>query len=179
MNYLTNSLKVTLFFSFVTGCVYPCLITGIGNLLYHDKAQGSYVSLNGQVVGSELIAQKFTQDKYFFERPSAIDYNPQNSGGSNLSVDDPRLLKLVEERKETSQIEDLLYSSGIGLDPEISLSAVLSQVDRVAVERSLSPEGKQKLSKLITQFTLKPQFGILGTERVNVLMLNIAMDQNL
>jgi potassium-transporting ATPase KdpC subunit len=176
---------VTLFLLIlITGVVYPLLITGIGQLFFPSQANGSLIQIGDSVVGSRLIGQANPDLKYFQPRPSAINYQPLPSSGSNLGPTSQTLQEQTQQRDQdlralyniptTSPIPaDLLFASGSGLDPHISPAAAQIQVGRVAQERGLT---KEQVSALVEQYTETAQFGILGSERVNVLLLNLALD---
>jgi len=147
----------------VTGVLYPALITGIGYLFMHEKANGSIVMKEGKPIGSLLIAQSFKEDKYFWPRPSWHNYNPLDSGGSNLALTSHQLKKVVEERGPGPA--EMVYASGSGLDPHISIETAKFQVERVAKARKIAPEALlQKLEAL--------REGPL----INVLKINLALD---
>ena len=184
---LFRAFKMVLWLTFLTGVAYPLFITGISYLIMPGRAQGSLLVSNGKVIGSRLIAQKFTSERYFWPRPSAIDFNPLPSGGSNLGPTSRALQNLVKDRRkhltETHSINEknsipseLLYASGSGLDPHITINAVNYQLERVAEARKLDEKGKLLLRNIISQHMLTPGFGILGESYVNVLELNYAMD---
>lgn len=150
-----------------------------------NKGQGQTVSVNGKVVGWKLIGQKFTDDKYFRSRPSAVDYNAAGSGGSNKGPTNPDYLKQVQDRIDTFLVHnpdarkqdipsDLVTASGAGLDPHISVQGAYVQVRRVAKERNLPEE---KVKDLVTKHIDEPLLGLFGTKRVNVLQLNIDLEQ--
>jgi K+-transporting ATPase ATPase C chain len=157
-------------------------------MLFPYKANGSLVVFREKIVGSDLIGQKFVSEKYFWPRPSAIDYNPLPSGGSNLgSTSIDLLVKVAERRKlmEKANPEsgvvpsDLLFASGSGLDPHITPEAAKYQIERVARARALDIEQKKILITLVEQYVEPPVFGIFGQPRVNVLRLNLALDPTL
>jgi K+-transporting ATPase ATPase C chain len=167
-----------------TGLIYPLLITGLAQIFFPSQANGSLITANGQTVGAELIAQNFTDPRYFWGRPSAVNYNAAASGASNLAPSNPALQKQAQERLEILRQADpnnplpvpaeLLAASGSGLDPDISPAAALYQVGRVARTRGLSEESLRALIEKNTQ----PRFFIIfGEERVNVLELNLALDK--
>ena len=178
----------------ITGLVYPLAITGIAQVIFPHQANGSLIERDGKVIGSELIGQNFTSDKYFHGRPSATTapdpkdasktiaapYNAANSGASNLGPSNKALVDRVKGDIATLQNPgkavpiDLVTTSGSGLDPDISPEAALFQVPRVAKARNL-PE--DRLRQLVEDKTEGRWFGILGEPRVNVLQLNLAIDR--
>ena len=188
MRSLVISLKALLFFTVVTGVVYPLLITGIARGVFPEKANGSLVIKENRITGSELIGQQFESEKYFTSRPSSISYNPLPSGGSNYGLTNAKLKQQVEERRrlfaDFNQMEDgttvpadMLFASASGLDPHISKQAALLQVNRIAKARNFSEAQKQKLSACVDILTEGPQLRVLGEERVNVLLLNLEVDK--
>ena len=171
-------------FSLLTGLVYPLLITGVVQTMMPERAHGSLIVVDGQVIGSELIGQNFSGPGYFHGRPSAVSYAANGSGASNLGPTSSRLMDEVRRRVEQVQMEnnlsqnmpvpaDLVEASASGLDPHISMDGAMLQVPRIAKARGL-PESEVKL--LVFQTIEPAQFGILGQERVNVLKLNLALD---
>jgi K+-transporting ATPase ATPase C chain len=171
----------------ITGIIYPLIITGISRVFFHEKAEGSLVVKNDIIIGSGLIGQKSDSTAYFWPRPSATDYQPLPSGGSNLSWSDKRLKDLVAERKEafikgnmlndtTAVPVEMLFASASGLDPHISSRAALLQADRIAKARKFNDDQKLKLNLLIKKMTEKPQFSLFGEERINVFLLNLELD---
>jgi len=180
----------------ITGLVYPLAMTGIAQVLFPRQAQGSLIERNGIVVGSELVGQVFESDKYFHGRPSATTapdpndstktvpapYNTANSGGSNLGPSNKALVdrvqgdidKLKQENPSASVPADLVTTSASGLDPHISPEAALFQVPRIAKARNL-PE--DRIRQLVADHTEGLFLGLLGEPRVNVLLLNLALDQ--
>lgn len=166
------------------GLVYSATVTGLGGVLFPQQATGSLVLVDGKAVGSALIAQPFSGDMYFHGRPSSVNTDPMSTGGSNLAPSNPALRDRVAaesavltERYQLAATElpvDLLASSGSGVDPHISPEAAALQLKRVAAARSIPSE---MLSKLVEQQTEAPQWGIFGQPRVNVLLLNLALDQ--
>lgn len=149
------------------------------------KGKGETVSFNNKIVGWKLLGQKFTDDKYFWSRPSAVDYNAASSGGSNKGPTNPDYLKQVQDRIDSFSVHnpginkadipsDLVTASGAGLDPHISVQGAYVQVKRIAKTRNLTEE---KVKVLVSQHIEKPLLGLFGTEKVNVLSLNIALDE--
>jgi K+-transporting ATPase ATPase C chain len=185
MKMTVQALKLFLIMTVITGIIYPLLITLFGQALFPDKANGSLIKVDGKIVGSELLGQKFTSDKYFWPRPSAIDYNPLPSGGSNLGPTSAALRDSVVIRRDaleransgSFQIpSDLLFASGSGLDPDISPEAANYQINRIANSRALDNEAKKKLINLVEAHIEPLDFKVLGEPRVNVLRLNLAVD---
>jgi len=183
-------------FTVITGVVYPLVMTGIASVAFPSQAAGSLIEQNGKVVGSSLIGQEFTSDKYFHSRPSATTapdpkdptktiaapYNAANSGGSNLGPTSKALLdrmkddvaKLKAENPSAPVPTDLVTASASGLDPDISPEAALFQVPRIAKARNL-PE--DRVRQLVDDNTQGRFLGLLGEPRVNVLQLNLALDR--
>jgi len=179
----------------ITGLVYPFVMTGIAGVIFPYQAQGSMIEQDGKVVGSALIGQEFTSDKYFHGRPSATTapdpndssktvaapYNAANSGGSNLGPTNKALIdrvkadvdKLKQENPAAAVPIDLVTTTGSGLDPDISPEAALFQVPRVAKARTMA-EGKVR--ELVNDHVDGRFLGLLGEPRVNVLALNMALD---
>jgi K+-transporting ATPase ATPase C chain len=179
----------------ITGVAYPFAMTGLAQLLFPNQAQGSLLERDGKVVGSALIGQEFTSDRYFHGRPSATvtpdpndatknvpaPYNAANSGGSNLGPANKDLAeriqgdmeKLKQENPSAPVPADLVTTSGSGLDPHISPEAALFQAPRVAKARNLPQD---RVRQLIAQHTADRLGGLFGEPRVNVLELNLALD---
>jgi K+-transporting ATPase ATPase C chain len=180
---LLISLKLTLVMLVLCSVLYPLLIAAIGKTT-PGNGKGKTLSVNGRVVGYELIGQKFTDDKYFWSRPSAVDYNAAGSAGSNKGPSNPGYLKIVQDRIDTFLVHnpgikkeempaDLATASGSGLDPDISPASAYVQVKRIANLRGLPEE---KVKALVDQHVDKPFLG-MGPSKVNVLKLNIALDE--
>ena len=164
--------------------IYSLLILA-GAQLAPGKGKGETVMVNNKVVGWKLLGQKFTDDKYFWSRPSAVDYNAAGSGGSNKGPSNPDYLKQVQDRIDSFLVlnpgvkkeeipSDLVTASGAGLDPHISVQGAYVQVKRIAAVRNIPVE---KINNLVENNIEKPLAGLFGTQRVNVLQLNIALDQ--
>jgi K+-transporting ATPase ATPase C chain len=180
--------KTSILFTIVTavlfGLGYPLLMTGLAAVLFHHQADGSLILKDGQVIGSELIAQSFTSDKYFHPRPSAAGngYDATASGGSNLAQSNKALVtriqgdidKLAARNQGKPVPIDMVTTSASGLDPDITPDNAYYQAPRVAKARGLSEDA---VRKLIEQQTKGRQLGFLGEPRVNVLELNLALDK--
>ncbi|MBX7232701.1 MAG: potassium-transporting ATPase subunit KdpC [Bdellovibrionales bacterium] len=168
------SIKLLLVMTILTGIIYPLVSTVIGSVFFSRQMQGSFLrNEKGEVVGSEWIAQSFKEPKYFWPRPSANSYDPQSSGGSNLGPTSQTLVEQVHLRRQSGLEGELLFASASGLDPHISPSSAILQLDRVAQARGWSQE---KVRVMIGKFTEGRQWGFLGEPRVNVLKLNLALD---
>lgn len=181
--YFLPALKLTAVLVVLTAGIYPLLIAGVSKLA-PGKGDGVTVSQNGRVVGYANIGQKFSDDKYFQGRPSAVDYNAAGSGGSNKGPSNPDYLKVVQERIDTFLVHnpsvkksdipvELVTASGSGLDPHLSPAGALVQVQRIAALRGIAVE---KLHELVKAQTKGPLMGMFGPATVNVLQLNIALD---
>ncbi|MFY9769695.1 MAG: K(+)-transporting ATPase subunit C [Xanthobacteraceae bacterium] len=190
------AIVVLIALTLITGLAYPLAMTGIAQALFPRQAQGSLIERNGTVIGSELIGQQFESDKYFHGRPSATTapdpndstktvpapYNAANSGASNLGPSNKALIdrvqgdidKLKQENPSMPVPMDLVTTSASGLDPHISPEAALFQVPRIAKVRNLPEE---RIRQLVGDHTEGRLFGLLGEPRVNVLLLNLALDQ--
>ena len=184
---LKPAFLMLLLLTVVTGVAYPMLVTGIAQGLFKTEANGSLIERDGEVVGSKLIGQPFSDPKYFWGRPSAtapMPYNAAASGGSNLGPLNPALEDAVKGRIEalkaadpTQSVQipvDLVTASASGLDPHISPAAAQWQAPRVARLRGLPVE---QVQKLVAAHTEGRQFGFFGEPRVNVLRLNLALDR--
>ena len=185
--HLRPVLIVFLLLTVVTGVVYPLLVTGIAQLAFPEKANGSLIRSEGGYAGSELVGQPFDDPKYFWGRLSAtpdFPYNAASSSGSNLGPSNPALAEAVKTRVaalqkadpgNTSSLPiDLVTSSGSGLDPHLSPAAVFYQVPRVARARGLSED---RVRQLVGRFVEPRQWGFFGEPRVNVLKLNLSLDR--
>jgi len=186
---IIQSIRQKVVWILVCGVLYPLAITAIAQLGFHDRANGSLVERGGQIVGSELIAQQFTGAEYFWPRPSAASYGTGPSGiagssGSNLGPTSAQLQTNVRNNakalREAHKLPadapvpaDLVFASASGLDPHISPEAARFQVARVAAARGM---GEEQVKALLEKFVEPPQWGFLGEARVNVLMLNLALD---
>jgi K+-transporting ATPase ATPase C chain len=179
-----TSILFTLITAVLFGLGYPLLMTGLASVLFHHQADGSLILNNGQVIGSELIAQSFTSDKYFHPRPSAAGngYDGTASGGTNLAQSNKALVtriqgdidKLAAQNQGKPVPIDMVTMSGSGLDPDITPDNAYYQVARVAQARGIDQD---RLRKLVADHTTSRQLGFLGEPRVNVLELNIDLDQ--
>ncbi|MFA7346397.1 MAG: potassium-transporting ATPase subunit KdpC [Desulfurivibrionaceae bacterium] len=185
MKELKSAILMCLLFTVLCGGLYPAVVTGIAQTIFPRQANGSLIiAANGQTVGSELIGQPFTGAHYFWPRPSAtaeFAYNPMASGGSNSGPSNPAFLATVTERIETLRATgittpipaDLVLASASGLDPHLSSAATALQIPRIAKARGMSEEA---VAGLVAAHTEGRQLGLLGTPRVNVLLLNRALD---
>jgi len=182
------ALKFLLVMTILTGIAYPFFITGVAQLIFPAKANGSLIMKDGKIVGSRLIGQKFDSIIYFWSRPSAIDYNPVPSGASNYGPTSDTLKKQVTARRiffaAKNSITDVLavpkemvFASGSGLDPHISPESALLQLERVVTARNFNESQKQIIQQIIKDKTEEPQFFLFGEPRINVFELNLALDE--
>lgn len=182
-NHIGPAIRLTLVLLVVLSVIYPLVIAGVGRLA-PGGGKGETVSVNGKLVGYALVGQKFTEDRYFNSRPSAVDYNAAGSAGSNKGPSNPDYLKAVQARIDTFLVHnpgvrkedisaELVTASGSGLDPDLSPAAAKIQVARIAKIRSISAD---RLNQLVDEHTQGPLFGLFGPSTVNVLKLNVALD---
>ena len=182
------ALKIFILFTVLLGGIYPLVITGVAQLIFPEKANGSLIVVDNKAVGSKLIGQNFDNDLYFSSRPSATNYNPLPSGGSNLGLTSEKLRQQVAGRKlqfvKANQLpenmpipSEMLFASASGLDPHISPNAAIIQVGRIENARNFNSTQKQQLFQAINRLTEEPQFLFLGEARINVLQLNLALDK--
>jgi len=182
--YILPSLKLTAVFIVLCSVIYPLLIAAIGKAA-PGGGRGETLSANGRVVGYANIGQRFTADKYFWSRPSAVAYNAAGSAGSNKGPSNPDYLKDVQAHIDTFRAHnpgvkredipaELVTYSGSGVDPDLSPAGARIQVARIAAVRHIDPA---KLNELVARYTQGPLLGFLGPSKVNVLKLNIALDE--
>jgi len=178
-----SAARAAIVFIVLCGGLYPLVITSLGGALFPYQATGSLIKVDGKVVGSELVGQKFIAPEYFHGRPSAADYDPFSVGGSNLAASNPELRdRVVADSARFAALNtvdptavpvDMLAASGSGIDPHISPESAHMQAERVASARNLSVDDVRALISLHTE---APVFGVLGQPRVNVLLINLALD---
>jgi K+-transporting ATPase ATPase C chain len=181
---LITAVLYTIVTTVLFGVLYPFVVTGLAQVLFHGKANGQLIYRDGQLVGSRIIGQPFSAPKYFHSRPSAAGngYDAANSGGSNYAPTNKKLIDRVAgdvaayqpEHPGTDVPIDLVTASGSGLDPDITPAAAEFQVARVARERNLPEDA---VRRLVLENTRGRQLGFLGEPRVNVLLLNLDLDQ--
>ena len=181
LDQIKTSILITLMFTVITGLVYPLSVTLFARGLFSNQANGSLITKSGNVIGSKLIGQNFTSPKYFHPRPSISNYDATISGGSNLAPTSKKLIDRIKSDAQSLQKEnpnlhvpiDLVTISGSSLDPHITPEAARFQVPRIAKVRKIAEE---KILELVHKYTEPRQFGIFGEPRVNVLLLNLALD---
>ncbi len=182
--HIGSALRLTLVMLVILSVIYPLVIAGVSRLA-PGGGKGETVTVNGKVVGYALVGQKFTEDRYFNGRPSAVDYNAAGSAGSNKGPSNPDYLKTVQVRIDTFLVHnpgiqkadipaELVTASGSGLDPDLSPAAAKIQVARIAKIRGI---GAERLNQLVDEQTKGPLLGLFGPSTVNVLKLNVALDQ--
>jgi potassium-transporting ATPase KdpC subunit len=185
---ILQSLSIFFVMTILTGVIYPLIVTLIGQVAFPTQSNGSLIVKNGKVVGSELLGQKFSDSTYFHSRPSSINYNPIPSGASNLGLSSALLNEQVKTRKlefkknnllsDSVPIPpDMLFASGSGVDPHISIEAAKLQINRIIKSRNLNMDKSKLLNNLVDSLSEYPQFGILGNQVVNVLSLNLKLDE--
>ncbi|OHD70985.1 MAG: potassium-transporting ATPase subunit C [Spirochaetes bacterium RBG_16_49_21] len=178
------SILIFLVLSFVFGILYPLSMTGIGQILFPKKANGSVVFLNGRIIGSELVGQSFKSPWYFHGRPSVVNYDASNSGASNFGPTNKKFIDQVREAAERVKREnglpadaklppDMVLASASGLDPDISLESALVQVNRIARVRGID---RPLVIEILNKTREKQYFNLFGNSFVNVLKLNLALD---
>ena len=184
---MKQNLKIAILMTLVTtvllGIIYPLVVTGLAQVMFHDKANGQLITRHGEIVGSRIIGQAFTGPGYLHSRPSAAGngYDAANSGGTNLAPTNQKLIDRVNADVARLQAEnpaqpvpiDLVTTSASGLDPDITPAAADFQVPRLAHERGL---GEDQVRQIIAHHTYGRQLGFLGEPRVNVLEVNLALD---
>lgn len=185
---IIQSFKIFLFITILTGFIYPLVILLIGQIIFPYQANGSLIVKDGNVIGSELLGQNFSDSIYFQSRPSAINYNPMPSGASNLGLSSA----LLKEQVNTREIEfrknnllddsisvppDILFASASGVDPHISVESAKLQINRIIKSRNFKPDKSRLIYNLVDSLAEYPQFGILGNQVVNVLNLNLKLDE--
>ena len=185
MKELKPAILLFFLFTLICGGIYPAIVTGVASLLFPGQAGGSLITgPAGTVEGSRLIGQPFSDEKYFWPRPSTatdFSYNPMGSGGSNSGPTNPDFIKTVDDRLQalrdtgiTARIPvDLVEASASGLDPHVSPAAAEVQIARIAKARGL---GEKAVAELVSSHVEARQLGVLGHPRVNVLLLNLALD---
>lgn len=182
--YVLPSIKLTLVLLIVCSVIYPLLIAAVGKAT-PGNGDGEKITVNGKVVGYAIVGQNFTNDKYFWSRPSAVNYNAAGSAGSNKGPTNPDYLKQVQDRIDTFLVHnpgidkkdipaELVTASGGGEDPDLSPAAAKIQIKRIAKIRHID---ESKLNALVDEHTDGPLLGFLGPSKVNVLKLNIALDK--
>jgi len=177
MKTILQAIRLTLILTVITGTVYPLVITLASQILFHAQANGSLITDQSHaVIGSKLLAQPFSNPRYFWPRPSAANYATVASGASNLGPTSAALQKAIAANRQqfgNDAPAEMLTASASGLDPDISPEAARLQVPRVAAARHLD---EAKIHFLVDRLSQAPQLGILGEPRINVLALNLALD---
>ena len=184
MKLFIQSIRQTIVWTIVAGVAYPLIMTGVAQLLFRHQANGSLIERNGAVVGSELLAQQFTGEKYFWPRPSAGGYATVPSGASNLGPTSQALQSNVTANATAFRTSnklaadapvpaDMVFTSASGLDPHISPESARLQIARVAAARGITED---QVKALVEKVLEQPQWGVFGEPRVNVLELNVVLD---
>ena len=179
------AIRLTIVSLILVSVLYPLLIWGFAQIIGPAQGKVELVYHNGKAVGAALVGQSFSEDRYFWGRPSAVDYNGGGSGSSNKGPSNPDYLALVQTRSDSFLVHnsgvakkdipaELVTASGSGLDPDISPAAAKIQVARISAARGIPA---QQLEQLIEQHTQQALLGLFGPKKVNVLTLNLALDQ--
>lgn len=180
------SFKILLLFTLITGIIYPLFVTMVGAVLFPYKSSGSLTVSGGKITGSELLGQKFENPNYFHGRPSYSEYNTISSSGSNLSIAGNTFKAKSDSLKSAFKTYNNTFDniptemtsySASGLDPHITKQSALIQVNRISKSRNFDNDKIAGLIKLINNNVTEPQFGILGEERINVLLINLELDK--
>lgn len=179
---LITAILMTIATTVLLGIIYPLVVTGVAQVLFPKKANGQLIEINGRVIGSRIIAQAFTSPGYFHPRPSAVNYDPTGSNGSQLGPTNQKLVYRVKGDTASLHAEnpnapvpiDLVTASASGLDPEITPAAAAFQVARVAKARGVN---EAQVREVVSKHTQNRQWGFLGEARVNVLELNLELDK--
>ena len=178
---LVTAVLMTVATTILLGIIYPLVVTGLAQVLFHDKANGQLIEANGKIIGSRIIGQGFSGPGYFHSRPSAVNYDAANSNGSQLGPTNKKLIDRVQGDVTTLHAEnadvpvpvDLVTTSASGLDTDIAPAAAQFQVRRVAEARKVL---EAEIRRLVKEHTEERTWGLLGEPRVNVLELNLALD---
>ena len=181
MKRVWTAIRLYLGLTIVLGLAYPLLVTGLGQVFFSTSANGGLIVRDGRVLGINSIAQKFTADKFFYGRPSANDYDPLNSGGTNLGPTSKALQTTIAARRRAliasggpNPPAELVFASSSGLDPHVTPETLIYQVDRVAKARNVAAG---QVRALIVSHTEKPALGLFGPPLVNVVRLNLALEE--
>jgi K+-transporting ATPase ATPase C chain len=187
MKQIIQALRLFIILTVLTGAVYPLAVTVLGQAAFSRQANGSLIKKDGKILGSELLAQNFQSDRYFWPRPSAGDFATTPSGASHQGPTNAALKQTISKRAEffkgsnglaanVTLPSDILFASASGLDPHISPEAARLQADRIARARNFDAKRRRRLNEWVDRYTEQPQFGIFGEPRVNVFCLNLALD---
>lgn len=170
-----QSIRIFLVMTLILGLAYPMIVTGIGQVLFPDQANGSLILKDEKVIGSRLLSQKTESVRLFWPRPSASDYGAVPSGASNQGPTSKVLKSTILERKSRGLNHEMAFTSASGLDPEISIDAAIGQLPRIVESRNLGDTERKKVEDLIRQALEPRDFGFLGEPRINVLNLNLKL----
>jgi potassium-transporting ATPase KdpC subunit len=185
---IIQSFSIFFVITLLTGMIYPLFINLIGQVIFPHQSNGSLIIKDGNIIGSKLLGQNFADSIYFHPRPSVINYNPMPSGASNLGLSSSLLKEQINTRisgfRKNNLLSDsvaipseMLFASGSGVDPHISIEAAKLQINRIIKSRNLNKENSKLLYNIVDSLVEYPQFGVLGNQVVNVLSLNLKLDE--
>lgn len=174
---MKTQFKIFFILTILVSLIYPLSVTFVSQLFWKEKAYGSIIYKKDQAIASQLIGQEYSTDKWFQGRPSTIKYNSLSSGASQYSPIKKDFVESVKFRKSLGLEDEMLFNSGSGLDPHISLQSALNQIDRIALARKFNQTLRDKLKETVYNQLEKRELGIFGNEKVNFVILNTLLEE--